>query len=366
MSFDEITEKTIILPSMSKLKQTAIKRVFGELQNIQQIQTETICEQPLGIQNTIEICKNRIQQVLNMKQQLKNWDNCDFIISIENGINLDTVTPMDFVVCGLYSIKLNRIYIESGGINLKNISNCLIIKDSNSKINEYYDLLEKVNSKTTFGSLIHNQNNEIPANNWMESLCNLSRVEQISIILRRHSGMMQLISNFQTYNNFPREGIIFNDIIGLCSKWQYMKIIINKITSHLNNEELTYDYIVGLDARGFILGGMLASILKIGFIPIRKKGKLPGKCFKVVYTKEYGEDVFEIQQTAIPEKSVNILIIDDILTTGGTAKAALHLVRKFPGVKHIKFIFLDKIDGFNVDLKENSQYILLNEYENID
>jgi len=360
----------IILPSFSKLKyhalETTLQSVFSTPIQIIQMKTTTICEQPLGVKNTIDICKNRIKQILesNDPSLLKEHQ---YIISIENGINLDSEIPMDFVVVGLYSMKLKRFYIESGGQNIKNISNCLISDMYNAPIKEFLDLIPKINSNNTFGSLIHRRNRKIPANNWMNSLCGLDRRDQISGILCRHIPTIQLIEGFKTYMDFPRKGIVFNDIIGLMSKPKYSKIVLNKIHKALKNSDVKFEYVVGLDARGFILGGMLANKLDIGFIPIRKKGKLPGDCFQAVYEKEYGEDVFEIQKEAISEKkTVNVIVIDDILATGGTAKAAIKLLRNLPQVAEIFLVFLDKIDGFTVDLEGNNHYTVLEDSVCID
>lgn len=93
----------------------------------------------------------------------------------------------------------------------------------------------------------------------------------------------------------------------------------------------TIDAVVGLDARGFLFSFSLASELAIGCIPIRKKGKLPGECFQVEYTLEYGTDVFELQCGAI-KKDQKVLIVDDLLATGGTLSAACELIRKAGGI----------------------------------
>lgn len=103
------------------------------------------------------------------------------------------------------------------------------------------------------------------------------------------------------------------------------------LVNYVRNNHPTIDAVVGLDARGFLFSFSLASELAIGCIPIRKKGKLPGECFQVEYTLEYGTDVFELQCGAI-KKDQKVLIVDDLLATGGTLSAACELIRKAGGI----------------------------------
>lgn len=99
------------------------------------------------------------------------------------------------------------------------------------------------------------------------------------------------------------------------------------LVDHVKKSELKPDVIVGLDARGFLFGFSLAAELGIPFVPIRKKGKLPGKCQSYEYTLEYGSDVLEIQENSIAAGQ-NVLIVDDLLATGGTLNAACELIKK--------------------------------------
>lgn len=100
------------------------------------------------------------------------------------------------------------------------------------------------------------------------------------------------------------------------------------------------DVIVGLDARGFLFGFMLAAELNIPFVPIRKKGKLPGPCLSYEYKLEYGSDIFEVQANAIkPEQQV--IIVDDLLASGGTLEAACHLVEQTGGVVHKIIVIME-------------------------
>jgi adenine phosphoribosyltransferase len=124
------------------------------------------------------------------------------------------------------------------------------------------------------------------------------------------------------------KGVVFWDITPLLKNKVCFHTAIKQLAEHYKNTPI--DAIVSNEARGFIIGAALAYELKVGFIPVRKKGKLPYKCVNLTYKKEYESDTIEIHQDAI-EKGENILIIDDLLATGGTVKANVELVEKLGG-----------------------------------
>ena len=130
--------------------------------------------------------------------------------------------------------------------------------------------------------------------------------------------------------NFPSEGILFYDIFSILRNTELSEILFRlcekAITEFNNNSEEKFNTIVGLESRGFLLGMVLADRLKIPFVPVRKKNKLPGDCHKINYTTEYSNDTFEIQKNAINSDS-KILVIDDLLATGGTLKASEDLAK---------------------------------------
>lgn len=128
--------------------------------------------------------------------------------------------------------------------------------------------------------------------------------------------------------NFPREGIIFKDITTLCKDPLSFQRMIDLFSHRYLNKGI--DYIVGVEARGFIIGSALAYKLGAGLIPVRKAGKLPHHTYKESYALEYGEDILEIHKDAI-EEGKNVLIVDDLLATGGTAEAVCKLVEKCGG-----------------------------------
>lgn len=128
--------------------------------------------------------------------------------------------------------------------------------------------------------------------------------------------------------NFPKEGIIFRDITTGIKDAQTMKFMIDYLCDQYKDEKI--DYIAGIESRGFIFGMPMAYKLKCGFIPIRKPNKLPAATISESYGLEYGTDTIEIHTDAI-EPGANVLVVDDLLATGGTAKAACSLVKKAGG-----------------------------------
>jgi len=126
--------------------------------------------------------------------------------------------------------------------------------------------------------------------------------------------------------DFPKKGILFRDITTLLKQKKIFKKAIDLLVKNFKNKKI--DYVVAVESRGFILGGAVAYRLGAGFIPVRKKGKLPYRTVSVTYDLEYGTDTLEMHQDAL-SKGAKVLILDDLLATGGTTKAVAELVEKF-------------------------------------
>ena len=135
-------------------------------------------------------------------------------------------------------------------------------------------------------------------------------------------------NKIRAVENFPKEGIIFRDITTGLKDAEAMKVMVDYLCEQYKDEKI--DYIAGIESRGFIFGMPMAYKLNCGFIPIRKPNKLPADTIKESYDLEYGTDTIEIHADAI-EKGANVLVVDDLLATGGTAKAACNLVKKAGG-----------------------------------
>jgi len=132
----------------------------------------------------------------------------------------------------------------------------------------------------------------------------------------------------RTIVDFPHEGIMFRDVTTLFADPRGFRMAIDQLLHPYAGMEI--DKVVGLEARGFILGGAVAHQLSVGFVPIRKKGKLPGAVISEEYQLEYGEAVVEVHDDAITAGE-KILVVDDLLATGGTAEAGIKLVERLGG-----------------------------------
>src|SRR6187402_2902428 len=154
---------------------------------------------------------------------------------------------------------------------------------------------------------------------------------------------MDLKQHIRHVPDFPKAGILFYDITTLLRDAEGFKATIDMLSAPYVDQGI--ELVVGIESRGFILGAAVAGRIGAGFIPIRKPGKLPAKAIKETYDLEYGKDALEIHEDAVT-RGQRILIVDDVLATGGTAAAAVQLVRKLGGELHglsflIELLFLN-------------------------
>jgi adenine phosphoribosyltransferase len=141
--------------------------------------------------------------------------------------------------------------------------------------------------------------------------------------------MTPTIESFiRTVPDYPRPGILFRDVTGLLEDARGLRMAVDAIVHRYIDQDV--DLVVGIEARGFIFGTAVAYELGVGFVPIRKAGKLPGEVIGIDYELEYGTDRMEIHANAVP-RGANVLLIDDLIATGGTALAAIELVHRLGG-----------------------------------
>lgn len=173
---------------------------------------------------------------------------------------------------------------------------------------------------------------------------------------------MPIKSRIRTIPNFPKEGIMFRDVTTLLKDPEGFKITIDTLVDRYKDMDI--DVIVGIEARGFILGAAMAYNMGKGFVPIRKKGKLPGETISEDYQLEYGVDTIEVHTDAI-EKGQKVLIVDDLLATGGTIMGGISLVEKTGGVVVESCFIVDLPDlGGSQKLKDAGyKYYCLTEFE---
>jgi adenine phosphoribosyltransferase len=140
--------------------------------------------------------------------------------------------------------------------------------------------------------------------------------------------MIDLAAAIRTIPDYPKPGILFRDITTLLSDGKAFRAAIDALAEPWRAHKP--DKVAGIEARGFILGGAVAALLEVGFVPLRKKGKLPFKTVRAEYALEYGTDVLELHVDAV-KPGERVLLIDDLIATGGTATAAVELLRKVGG-----------------------------------
>jgi len=147
--------------------------------------------------------------------------------------------------------------------------------------------------------------------------------------------------------DFPKKGILFRDITTLIGDKERFKEVIDTLAKRYAGKKI--DAVLAIESRGFIFGGALAYKLNAAFVPVRKKGKLPHKTYKATYSLEYGEDTLEIHEDAI-KPGDRVLLIDDLLATGGTLGAVIGLVKELKGeIAEIAFII--ELEGLKGRLK---------------
>ncbi len=140
--------------------------------------------------------------------------------------------------------------------------------------------------------------------------------------------MVDLKAAIRTIPDYPKPGIMFRDITTLLGDGPAFSAAVDRLVDH--HRGTPFHYVAGIEARGFILGGAVAHRLGIGFLPVRKKGKLPYDTIAHDYDLEYGTDTLEVHKDGVSPGD-HVLIIDDLLATGGTAEAAVHLIEKIGG-----------------------------------
>lgn len=168
--------------------------------------------------------------------------------------------------------------------------------------------------------------------------------------------MAEVKDYIRTIPDFPHEGIMFRDVTTLFLDPRGFRMAIDQMLAPYAGQR--FDKVAGLEARGFILGGAIAHQLSVGFVPIRKKGKLPGKTIEQSYTLEYGEATMELHDDSL-QAGEKVLLVDDLLATGGTAEAGIKLIEKL-GAEVIGCSFIidlpalggrEKLERLGMDVK---------------
>ncbi|MGM0501700.1 MAG: adenine phosphoribosyltransferase [Bacillota bacterium] len=168
---------------------------------------------------------------------------------------------------------------------------------------------------------------------------------------------MNLTDKIRTISDFPKEGIEFKDITTLLKDADAYQEAIDKLAERYRDQDI--DLVIGIEARGFLIGAPLALELNKGFVPVRKEGKLPGAKVRKEYDLEYGSSVLEMHKDAI-EEGQKVLVVDDLLATGGTVGATVEMVEEVGG-DIVEVAFLMELDFLNgrEQIKEQNVFSLI-------
>uniref|UniRef100_A0A0K2UNF6 Adenine phosphoribosyltransferase n=1 Tax=Lepeophtheirus salmonis TaxID=72036 RepID=A0A0K2UNF6_LEPSM len=147
-------------------------------------------------------------------------------------------------------------------------------------------------------------------------------------------------SKIAVHHDFPIPGVIFRDIFGVFGDPEGLKVLLEVVEEKALSLKGKVDVVVGLDSRGFLIGPSMAKALGVPFVPIRKKGKLPPKVISLSYDLEYGSATIEIQESSI-KKGARVLLVDDLLATGGTLESSMKLIDKIGAVTSEIFVLIE-------------------------
>ena len=316
---------SILLCSTSPLKTQALIEFFKESSpSINITVTNYDCSalnlpaQP--IDSTLKCAKERLNYAKD-----NNTQKYDMYVSIENGL---IISPFEDYYIGA-GLDECCVIIEVRGM-------MCIGKDYIRIPIKYKDFVpqkkdSELGNNITFGELLQKQDPDIDPKNWMKTICTYDRIDMIKQALdlalddqvTKQTKIDKVIKTYKAYPDFPKPGVLFQDIFAVLANGPILNILCEVMKNRYYLDKL--DYVVGLESRGFF-GVLLAKELGIGFIPIRKAGKLPGPVERVEYGTEYSKDVCEMS-TSIPEGS-RVLVFDDLIATGGSLKASVTLLTK--------------------------------------
>lgn len=348
---------TVAIASNSSLKIAAVKTIFDHAfpeDTIEYSSHKTaslVPEQPIGIDAARQGVYNRLQCL--PKEMLE----ADYVVSIENYIE--------------QSCETQRWY-DKGLILFKHAAQEIIITTQPTFVPEEYILhaqrmaqeISPLGYSVTIGKAIQEKicclSNDgsfsleryIDPSDWHREheFGGVSRQQllQEAIFKALHAQeLSSLKSLVVTYPDFPKPGIMFANFLTMVNNPQAFQQSVDLLAERYKNQNIKA--IVGLESRGFIHGAALAYKLGVSFVPVRKPGKLPGATFCVSYQKEYGTDTLVIAQDSL-KKEQRVIIIDDLIATGGSARAAIELVR-LAGGQPVEFVSLLKIPA----LEEQAQ-----------
>lgn len=313
------------------------------------------CSQPLDDGGLI-VCRNRIERI---KQNKGILAKTDYIISVENFI--DTVDEVDIALCICYNVAESWETVA--------YSNATPLLDSpNSPLLQKLlgDNKHKYGATETYGKLLNKQNPEIQHDNWFKDGNRKELITEtlIGLIKPIYADINQvklpLSKKFRYFPDFPKPGIQFADWNDIFLDSSLVTGMTEYIAKKYLSQGVKIHYVIGLESRGYFIALPLAMQLEAGFLPMKKPGKTPGPTIKQDYTKEYGVDTLELRCDLPPG---NVLVVDDVLATGGSLEAAINLA-KIAGHKVIDAITITDVPALRPTRKPiNVRVILSGNYD---
>jgi len=340
---------TILLTSESALKAEAAYIAFSEIFPDTEIHiissnsySSGVAAQPVTRDSGVKGVYNRMNSATATQEA-----SVDYIVSIENFI--ESTNGQEGKV----------IWKDTAAVLIKDTKNNSESLGFSQSVSIPESYVEKAKSSSrqidltgfdvTVGEMIAKENKGIDAKDW-HSHKNFGGISRKAILANSIFKTFHAIdlayvkSKIENHADFPKPGILFQDYFPIMNDPKAFRICIDLLAKRYQHKKI--EAIVGLESRGFILGAALAYKMNIPFVPVRKPGKLPGKIFSVSYEKEYGTDVVEISQTALTKKQ-RVLIIDDLIATGGSAKAAIELVSQTQAevVEFVTLLEIAELEG---------------------
>ncbi len=319
----------IVLASESEVKRAAVEAVFGSDVFCCQVESG-VANQPVGREAAVEGVRNRLN---NLPSSLV--EKATQLIAIENFIEEQDGCWVDRAVVLLKSGKQEQL-AWSGAVRVPP---------------EYIAKAQAADGKNdtgfsvTIGELMAREH-DVDAKDWhaTASAGGISRKDLLkeTLFKAQHADEIGALKQHITmHQDFPKKGVLFQDFTPLLRDPVAVKSCIDMLVSWYAVQRV--EAVMGLESRGFIFGSLLAYRLEVPFIPVRKKGKLPGRTVSADYIKEYGVDTFEISEDAL-EVGQRVLIVDDLIATGGSAVAATELATKV-GANPMGFFSLLEVPG---------------------
>jgi|GEM_PF-528653 len=349
----------IALASQSKLKlqalQQALKTSFGQDENPEIISFSVNhipgqVPQPLFGGGRL-MANKRQETVMQELQNSGDWEDFDLLVVIENYMDYKHLNWNDIALIRIYDLKNDLFYthLELCGT----VPNGLPEGNADNEIELMGEVLAKENlikngstvigSNITFGQLYHQKYPKVPPDDWTSDVEYRSRQEALQdglfnclVDIFENWRLLENVSNkFRYFPNFPQHGVNFLSWDDLFLQPRLVSDFYNFLAQKyvnpeeaplpVNQDKLVVDLVIGLESRGFLLSGPVADALGVGQIFIRKEGKVAGPKVTQKYVKEYGSDIFELRADLPPKR---VILVDDVLATGGSLRAAAELARQ--------------------------------------